>query len=254
MRLGRLFILFCFSFFISANAESVRPADSGKLIKLSQDLLYAVKTGADSGPVEAKLSSLTADDLKDNLTDDQARKVFWLDLYNAWYQIFAIRDQLERPQIFKHQGIHFKDFSLSLDDVEHGILRRHRSKYSLGYLPKLFPEKVIRKLAVKDLDYRIHFALNCGARSCPPIAFYDVNQLDQQLEVAAKVFLQNETKIEIESRLIYTTRLMEWFSADFGGKKGRIKILSKYLEQDLRGFQIRFRDYDWSNQLMNFGQ
>ena len=42
------------------------------------------------------------------------------------------------------------------------------------------------------------------------------------------------------------------FHADFGGKRGQRKILSSYLKTDLSGFRIQYRDYDWSDALMNF--
>ena len=174
--------------------------------------------------------------------------------YNAWYQLFAVRDNLDRPEIFTHRGIRFKGFSLTLDDIEHGILRRYRSKYSLGYLPQLLPAEVIKRLAVSRPDFRIHFALNCGARSCPPIAFYEIDLLDQQLDLAAKTYLTSESEVKDNEKIVYTTRLMEWFHGDFGGKKGQLEILSKYLGRNLSGYSIRYRDYDWSDALMNFGE
>jgi len=253
MLLVKLFIFCCSVFDVATVSVKPRPADADELIKLSQDLLYAVKTGADISGAEARIGSFSADMLAIGLPEDQHRKLFWLNMYNAWYQILADRDKLERPQIFHHRGIKFNGFVLSLDDIEHGILRRYRSKYSFGYLPQLFPDRTIKKLAVKNPDYRIHFALNCGARSCPPIAFYELEHFDDQLDLAARVYLQNESKVDSESGIVYTTRLMEWFSADFGGKRGCLKILSKYLNRDLKNYTVKFRDYDWSDQLMNFG-
>ncbi len=224
-----------------------------KLLALSQDLLYAVKTESPSGEFEQRLSALSSDDLVRGLPNDRARNLFWVNMYNAWYQLFAVRDGKDRPGIFTHRGIRFKGFSLTLDDIEHGILRRYRSKYSLGYLPQLLPAEVVKALAVKKPDFRIHFALNCGARSCPPIAFYEYDLLDEQLDLAAKTFLNSETVVDEEKKLVYATRIMEWFSADFGGKKGQSQILSKYLGRDLSGYGIRYRDYDWTDALMNFG-
>ena len=40
-----------------------------------------------------------------------------------------------------------------------------------------------------DLDPRIHFGLNCGAKSCPPIRVYSPTNLDSQLNRAAASFL-----------------------------------------------------------------
>ena len=195
----------------SGNPQQVTPSGTQhnrKLLSLSQDLLYAVKTEKPTADLERDLSALSAADLANGLPDDRSRNLFWVNLYNAWYQLFAVRDGLDRPKIFTYRGILFKGFSLTLDDIEHGILRRYRSKYSLGYLPQLLPAEVVKALAVKKPDFRIHFALNCGARSCPPIAFYEYDLLDEQLDLAAKTFLNSETVVDEEKKLVYATRIM----------------------------------------------
>jgi hypothetical protein len=61
----------------------------------------------------------------------------------------------------------------SLDDIEHGVLRANRGHPAAGGRPQFGPEDPRRRgLVVQELDPRIHFALNCGARSCPPIRVY----------------------------------------------------------------------------------
>jgi hypothetical protein len=217
------------------------------------DLLKAVKTGQGTAGMKGRIENLTLSAVDLGLPEDNMRKAFWLNLYNAWYQIFALEEKLERPAIFTHRGIRFNNFTLNLDDIEHGILRRFRSKYSLGYLPQFFPDPVIKKLAVSKLDYRIHFALNCGAKSCPPIQIFDTPSLDSQLDQSAVRFLESETQVDYKQNIVLTTRLMEWFYADFGGKRGQRKILSRYLKKELNGFGIHYRDYDWRDSLMNFG-
>lgn len=44
--------------------------------------------------------------------------------------------------------------------------------------------------AVKDMDKRIHFALNCGAKSCPPIKVYTPETLEEGLQSAAATFCE----------------------------------------------------------------
>lgn len=46
--------------------------------------------------------------------------------------------------------------------------------------------------AVKDMDKRIHFALNCGAKSCPPIKVYTPDTLEEGLQSAATAFCEGE--------------------------------------------------------------
>lgn len=222
------------------------------LLTLSEQLLYAIKTEVPTDSVEQLLSGYSLDRLIAGLPNNRVRKLFWINLYNAWYQILAIREKKTQPDIFTTKAIHFKDFSLSLDDVEHGILRKYRWKYSLGYLPQFSPSQNIKKLAVSEIDYRIHFALNCGAKSCPPIAFYKYTDLDEQLDLAARSFLSGETEVDVSKKEIHVTKIMYWFKGDFGGSDGIREILSKYLGKDFTGYKIHFKDYDWTEELKNF--
>ncbi|MDP9046820.1 MAG: DUF547 domain-containing protein, partial [Bacteroidota bacterium] len=103
------------------------------------------------------------------------------------------------------------------------------------------------------LDYRIHFALNCGAKSCPPIAFYEPEQLDNQLNVAVKTYLKSEATYDNVNNKVAVPALMGWFRGDFGGKKGMLKILikNKIIPEGTQP-TIRFKKYDWSLYLNNY--
>ena len=105
---------------------------------------------------------------------------------------------------------------------------------------------------VDRLDWRIHFALNCGAQSCPPIAFYKVDQLDAQLDLATSSFLQSETSIDHDRKTIHLSKLFRWFAADFGGKSGIRKILADRLDTTISGYQLIYKPYNWDEQLGNF--
>lgn len=225
-----------------------------KIVELSSKLLYTVKTEASTDSIENALTTLKPDELITGLNNDTARKVFWINIYNAYYQLLAGREQKIRPKIFTGKFICIAGIYFSLDDIEHGILRRYRWKYSMGYLPQFWPRKIIKQLAVSSIDYRIHFALNCGARSCPPIAFYEYANLDKQLNLATASFLRSETTIDSVNKKIITSKILSWFKADFGGRSGIRKILSAVLNKDLSDYKVSFRNYDWSAQLKNFQQ
>ena len=142
----------------------------------------------------------------------------------------------------------------SLDDVEHGILRKFRYKYSLGFFPNPFAPKRIKKFSVNHIDYRIHFALNCGAKSCPPIAFYVHEKIDEQLETATLSFLETETQVKPEKKEIHTTTLFKWYLGDFGGTKGIRSILKNKLGIDSSGYKLVFAPYLWEEQLDNYSE
>ena len=220
--------------------------------KLSEELLYAVKTGKETTGIVADLATKSFSLFEEQLSDDNQKKAFWINSYNAYFQILRKEHKLKKPEIYKEKRINIAGNEFSLDDIEHGILRRFRSKYSMGYLANFLAAALIKKLAVDVLDFRIHFALNCGAKSCPPIAFYTVENLDEELELATASFLEGDTEIKESEKEVHVTRLMKWFLKDFGGRKGIRKILKKYLKKDFRAYKIVFKPYSWEEELDNF--
>ncbi|WP_159477269.1 DUF547 domain-containing protein [Dyadobacter sp. 3J3] len=223
-----------------------------KLIEQSGKLLLQVKMDEPVDSLSRVLATISTDALIAGLPTDDARKTFWINIYNAYFQILASKEKKTRPAIFKEKLITIGGIKLSLDQIEHGILRRYRSKLSLGYLPQFFPGKIIKQLAVSKIDYRIHFALNCGANSCPPIAFYDYSKIDKQLSLAASSFLKTDTEIDAAKKQVRVSRILQWFKADFGGNKGIKVILNKYLNQDFSGYSLKFKEYDWTQKMKNF--
>lgn len=222
------------------------------IIELSGNLLLQIKRNNPTNNEQAALASYAISQLLNELHSDKALKTFWINIYNAFYQILAANHSKSKGSIYKRKEIKIAGEIFTLDDIEHGILRRYRWKFSKGYLPHPFTSALIRKLAVKKIDYRIHFALNCGAVSCPPIAFYDTEKIDQQLEIATASFLESETRVESNSKTVYSTALFSWFAGDFGGKKEALKIIGRVLNQDLKGFKLKYTKYNWDQKLANF--
>lgn len=234
-------------------AALINPA-SIAILKLSEDLLYKVKIQANSDSVELALSALTYAQLLEGLPNDRAKKTFWVNMYNAWYQILAIRFNKSRPKIFTEHLIPVAGLTFSLDDIEHGILRKYRWKFSMGYLPQFMPLKTIKSLAVDTIDYRIHFALNCGARSCPPIAFYQYANIDRQLDMATLSFMKGDSVIDDDKKQVTVSKILSWFKGDFGGTNGIKALLQKVFQRDFSGYSIAYSDYDWDKALGNFGE
>ena len=65
----------------------------------------------------------------------------------------------------------------TLDEIEHGVLRCNKGH------PKdekpMFTDEARKSLSLSFLDPRIHFALNCGATSCPPIRLLKISRLNK---------------------------------------------------------------------------
>lgn len=225
-------------------------------IQLSQDFLYDARVGENTSSYITKLKSLSFTELMALVKTDDEKKTFWINLYNAFTQVL-LKDNPDqykrRGKFFGSRNIAIAGHYFSLDDIEHGILRRSKIKWSLGYLNKLFPSRTEKLLRVNKLDYRLHFALNCGARSCPPIAFYRTETINQQLDVAAKAYLSGEAKYDATKDMVKLPAIMGWFRHDFGGKQKMRTLLWQYsiIPQE-KSTRIRFSRYDWTLYLQNY--
>lgn len=222
------------------------------ILDVSGRLLLNVKINLSTDKEISFLQNLTFKDIGQELTNDAAKKCFWINIYNSHFQMMAIDATISRNKIYKTKKVNIGGHHFSLDDIEHGILRRYRWKWSLGYLPDLFTSRLIKDLVVDLVDSRIHFALNCGAASCPPIAFYSFLTLEQQLETAMTSFVESETSIDHDKKIIRTNRIFQWYVGDFGGKKGILKLLSDVFQKDLSNYNIIYNPYNWNAKLGNY--
>lgn len=205
-----------------AYSQTNRKIDPLNVITLSQDFLYAAKTGDVTSAYIDTLASANQDKLATQLNTDFKRLAFWLNMYNGFTQVILKNnpDQYKtRSSFFSGRQIKIAGKDLSLELIEHGTLRRSKIKWSKDYLNKTFPSAFERKFRVDKLDYRIHFALNCGAKSCPPLAFYEPGEIDDQLDVAVETYLKGESEFDAAVNVGRVPALMDWFRNDFGGKK-----------------------------------
>ena len=234
----------------------VTATESTDFVESAAQLLFAVKTNQPTATLMELLANANEESLSKQLYKDEIKKAFWLNIYNAYIQIFLKKEAIayqNRNKFFKAKQITIAGHAISFDFIEHGILRKSKIKISLGYLNKLFPAALERRWRVKELDWRIHFALNCGAKSCPPIAFYSADKIDKQLDLATKVYLSAEIEYNAEKNNLAVPTLMSWFRADFGGKKGIRKIINKLLLIPTNSKpKLTFKDYDWTLKLNNF--
>ena len=151
--------------------------DLGQCTKLSQQLLQAVKLAEKTNAIVAKLASISIDVLQAELNHDSKKKAFWINIYNAFGQRLlnnpeaANKNRLQMFLLFNRKEIVIAGQPLSLNMIEHHYFRRSKVLWSRGYIKRWFPTGFEKKVRVDRLDPRIHFALNCGAKSCPPSRF-----------------------------------------------------------------------------------
>ncbi len=222
------------------------------LLSLSAKLLLKVKLREDTKIEVQRFKNISIFDIHHELNSDEAKKAFWINIYNSYFQILSNHERLNRKSIFTQKVIIIAQTRFSLDDIEHGILRKYRAKFSFGYLPNPFTSILIRNLALKKIDYRIHFALNCGAKSCPPIAFYTIEKIENQLEQAMHSFIVAETAIDMNNKIIATSKILHWYRGDFGGSLGIKKVLQLVLGLQLSNYKINYNDYSWETHLENY--
>ena len=65
----------------------------------------------------------------------------------------------------------------SLNDIENGILRANRGSMATLYVKPFSKNDPRLNLALPEAEPRIHFALNCGAASCPPIKTFSADEV-----------------------------------------------------------------------------
>ena len=229
-------------------------AQPPSLNQRSEQLLLAVKMQQPTERAVAELAAQPFSALLEELRSDAQKLAFWINCYNAYYQILRAQTDAVKPGIYREELITLAGARWSLDDMEHGILRRFRHKYALGYLPDPCVKRVVKQLAVDRVDWRIHFALNCGAKSCPPIAFYTPEGLDEQLDMATLSFLQGHTEVSREEKEIRVTSLFKWFRSDFGGTAGVRRILCERLGLETEGYRLVYEAYSWEDDLANFAE
>lgn len=229
---------------------------NNKFVKLSMELLQGVKNKTNTTDIQEELKTIEPDTLAKYLVTDEQKKAFWINIYNSYIQIILT----EHPEYYENRGKFFGSNlfivakqALSFDQVEHGYIRGSKIKLSLGLLKNPFVGKVERMFRTDKEDGRIHFALNCGAKSCPLVAIYDAQNFNSKVDQVSESFLNKFSTYNKEENKVVTTPLFSWFRGDFDGKQGIKDLLKKYdvipVNSDPK---VEYDDYDWTLDLGNY--
>lgn len=244
-----------------ARARILNPAAGPtrlEAVDLSREILAEARAIHDPAHC-ARLHALTAQlpgVAPERIDGDAARIAFWANLYNALVlhclSLKPLRGSLLwHLRLFNRVAYRVGGHDYPLNLIENGILRVNRRA----------PFRLWRPLRSRDprlaamlsrIDPRIHFALNCGARSCPPIRDYDPEALDAQLELSTRTYLDAETVLEPERGRVRLPGLMRLYAADFGDRASQLEFASRYVPglADLLGegadARVRYSRFDWS--------
>jgi hypothetical protein len=116
-----------------------------------------------------------------------------------------------------------------------------------------------REVLIKQFqEPLIHFAIVCASASCPKLQSwgYEPNQLDRQLNLAARAFINDPTRNRFDrtNKVASLSMIFKWFEDDFTKAAGSVlAYVTRYvndseLVQDLMQseYRIEYLDYDWT--------
>ncbi len=166
---------------------------------------------------------------------------YWVNLYNALtvqvvleaYPVKSIRDiggGLFKGGPWGRDVVQVAGQALSLDDIEHGILRP------------------VWK------NPRVHYAVNCASLGCPDLAArpWTAGRYEGMLEAGAKAYVNHPRGARVQGGRLQVSSIYHWFKDDFGGTDASvITHLRTYagpeLQAALQGVtRIGGHGYDWA--------
>ena len=207
--------------------------------------LKSDRTGLDA--VLTALHAVTPDELA--AWSEKQRFAFWINTYNAHciqkvidnYPLASIRKldgAFGLNKVFDNAFIPMKahhpdgkNQDLALNDIEHGILRK------------------------KFKDARVHAAINCASKSCPPLRAeaYTADKLDAQLDEQMRAFVSDPARNHIDpvQKELAVSEIFKWFAEDFERDAKSVKeFLVRFAPVDradfIRNAKLGYIDYDWN--------
>lgn len=94
-------------------------------------------------------------------------------------------------------------------------------------------------------DARIHFAVNCAAKSCPPLLnrAWTEGNLNRYLEKQTKSFVNDPKQNTISADAVEVSKIFEWYAVDFDNL---IDYLNKYSDTKINpNAKISYKEYNW---------
>lgn len=172
-------------------------------------------------------------------TSPSSQQAFGINLYNLMIEFACLKmgvlpadNEVARDTFYSSIKFNIGGHLYSFKEWEHGILRGNAKAPYGSYVP--FAQKDPRyQFVVKQPDPRIHFALNCGTSSCPPVYRYSAENLNDELAVAATSFCEDDRNVNIDHTKceILVSKIFYWYRGDFADKSSNLpKLLSSYMQ------------------------
>ncbi len=181
----------------------------------------------DRAPLEAYLQTLS-DNVPQDSDSRESQMAYWINAYNAATLHLIIKNypltsitKLDEGKTWDVKRITLANKKYSLNKIENEILR---PKYK---------------------DARIHFAVNCAAKSCPPLhnRAYTADNLEQLLDERTRAFVGNAKYNTLGKQSVKISKIFEWYATDFGNIQS---FLNKYSDKKVgTKATVTYDEYNW---------
>lgn len=187
-----------------------------------------------------------------------------LEGYNAWRRADQIAFLINAYNAIVMQQV-IDDYPIARSARPAAVVRPANSVWQIdGFFSELRHRLLGRSMTLDQIEHewlraklkepRIHFALVCAARSCPPLRAeaYRGDVLDAQLDEQARAFLNDRERNRFTTERAELSEIFKWFAADFGGEAGLRSYLGRYLNPTLAAriksddYRINYIEYDWT--------
>jgi hypothetical protein len=161
--------------------------------------------------------------------DKNERFAYWINAYNVFtirtiirhYPLKSIKDI---PKVWDKKDIVLAGKKYSLNAIENDILR-----------PKF-------------KDARVHAAINCASKSCPPLRSraFTAENLDLTLDEQCALFVNSAFHNDIQAKKWSLSPIFLWFILDFKNVKTFVKTHYKGKTTLDKNPIITYKTYDWA--------
>ncbi len=194
-----------------------------------------------------------------DITHPDDRLAFWINAYNTAVHLGLSASAPEERVAVSNGGfrvlrtpiLSISGRRLAPDWIHHGVLRGDFEHISLAGIDSEILEYVRAQNTSFNgwFDPRVHFALACGAVSCPriPPQAYRGARLDKQLDQSVERFLANS---DIGASSSAVSSIFHWYAADFEDEGGPAMFLSRYLPQ-AGSITAASLEFDWRTLILD---
>lgn len=195
---------------------------------LAEEIFYLANLEIDTSSLRRQFFYINPVKLEKSLDNDNLKKAFWINVYNAFYLIIC-NELNQNNKIFDLKRIKIAGSVLSLNDIEHGILRKGKFKIGFGHIANPFYSDFIKNLAVSKVDNRICFALRHTNLTAENIEYFDCDLIEEQLTIISNDFIRNDTELKTSKQSAFLLSYLK----NFRGKDSVKKLVKTTSNVDL---------------------